>query len=584
MTRLLFTWMLTLTTLALSAQGRWAGRNLPNHQNDEFFQSDEARRIGDQVLLYQRVTGGWPKNINMATPLNDEQRAQVLKDKERRDDSTTDNSATSQQIIFLARLYQGTKDDRYKEGFLRGVEYLLSGQYANGGWPQFWPEMHGYQIHITYNDDAMVNTMKLLRDVARQKKPYEGLADAAMRQRCQQAFDKGVECMLATQMRNADGVLTVWCQQHDRETLAPAAARAYELPSYCSMESASIVKLLMQLPHPDERVKQAVHAAMAWFDKYKLTGLKVLRSGMWASPESETRLVEDSTAGPLWGRYYDLKYCEPYVCDRDGLPRRRLEDIGHERRNGYAWFSNRPAELYPLYEKWVAKNDPKHKVAISLTTKGANENGLIEMFRQPEKHMGDFDVVVREGESIQSAIEKAPEHPEKPFKIFICKGTYRQKVIIDRPNIVHKVNGVMGHRACAAEGKRGETPCLRERDMEIVIDRDRVDDRGCIRGRIHLDGQRGGARAASRQCHYGGDRRARRIAVMGCLKRAADDLRILDGNGIRRSSAKGGQGDFSGLSLRSGRENRKRQGKATAQKQQSEGQGNEAAHGLSSFR
>ena len=127
--------MLSLTTLALSAQGRWAGRNLPNYQNDEFFHTEEARRIGDQVLLYQRVTGGWPKNINMATPLSDEQRAQVLKDKARRDDSTTDNSATSQQIIFLARLYQGTKDDRYKEGFRRGIEYLLSGQYANGGWP-----------------------------------------------------------------------------------------------------------------------------------------------------------------------------------------------------------------------------------------------------------------------------------------------------------------------------------------------------------------------------------------------------------------------------------------------------------------
>ena len=137
------------------------------------------------------------------------------------------------------------------------------------------------------------------------------------------------------------------------------------------MESASIVKLLMQLKHPDERVKQSVHAAMAWFDKYKLTGLKVVRSGMWASPESETRLVEDSTAGPLWARYYDLRYCEPYVCDRDGLPRRRLEDIGHERRNGYAWFGNRPAELYPLYEKWADENDPKHKVAISLATKGA---------------------------------------------------------------------------------------------------------------------------------------------------------------------------------------------------------------------
>lgn len=175
---------------------------------------------------------------------------------------------------------------------------------------------------------------------------------------------------------------------------------------------------------------------MAWFDRYKLTGLKVIRSGMWASPDSETQLVEDPNAGPLWARYYDLKYCEPYVCDRDGLPRRRLEDIGHERRNGYAWFGNRPAELYPLYEKWADENDPTHKVAISLTTKGANENGLIQMFRQPEKQMGDFDVVVRPGESIQSAIEKAPEQPEKPFKVFICKGTYCQKVIIDRPNIV----------------------------------------------------------------------------------------------------------------------------------------------------
>ncbi len=27
----------------------------------EFFMTEEARRIGDQVILYQRVTGGWPK-------------------------------------------------------------------------------------------------------------------------------------------------------------------------------------------------------------------------------------------------------------------------------------------------------------------------------------------------------------------------------------------------------------------------------------------------------------------------------------------------------------------------------------------
>ena len=427
---------LTIVVVAAQAQRGRGGRNLPNHENDEFYKTEEAQRIGDQVLLYQRVTGGWPKNINMSRPLTDEERVQVLRDKERRDDSTTDNGATNMQMLYLAKLYQATQVERYKEGVLKAVEYLLSGQYENGGWPQFWPEMHGYQMHITYNDDAMVNTMNLLRAVAQQKDPYQGLADEALRQRCMKAFDKGVECILRTQMHNKEGRLTVWCQQHYRDNYEPAPARAYELPSYCPMESASITKLLMSLPNPDERVKQAVHAAMAWFDKYKLTGLRIQRTGPWASMDGDTKLVEDADAEPIWGRYYDLKYCEPYVCDRDGLPRRRLEDIGHERRNGYAWFGSRPAELYPTYDKWADRYDPQHKVTVSLKTKGANENGLIDMFRQPQKDLNDFDAVVKAGERIQDAIEKAPLKPVRPFKIFIRKGLYQQKVIIDRPNIV----------------------------------------------------------------------------------------------------------------------------------------------------
>lgn len=434
----LLTLLLVLTSVVVTVQAQRGrgGRNLPTHEKEDFYKTEEARRIGDQVLLYQRVTGGWPKNINMSRPLTDEERVQVLRDKERRDDSTTDNGATNMQMLYLAKLYQATQVERYKEGVLKAVEYLLSGQYENGGWPQFWPEMHGYQMHITYNDDAMVNTMNLLRAVAQQKDPYQGLADEALRQRCMKAFDKGVECILKTQMHNKEGRLTVWCQQHYRDNYEPAPARAYELPSYCSMESASITRLLMSLPNPDERVKQAVHAAMAWFDKYKLTGLRIQRTGPWASMDGDTKLVEDADAEPIWGRYYDLKYCEPYVCDRDGLPRRRLEDIGHERRNGYAWFGSRPAELYPTYDKWADRYDPQHKVTVSLKTKGANENGLIDMFRQRQKDLNDFDAVVKAGERIQDAIEKAPLKPVRPFKIFIRKGLYQQKVIIDRPNIV----------------------------------------------------------------------------------------------------------------------------------------------------
>ena len=433
--RKLLTIILLLTVLLpMSAQNTF--KRMMRDSNPEFFKTAEARRVGDQLLLYQRVTGGWPKNIDMARELTGQEREKVLANKQRRNDSTTDNDATTIQMIFLARLYQQTKDKRYRESFRQAVDYLLSGQYENGGWPQFWPEMRDYQIHITYNDDAMVNTLTLLRDIGEQKEPYQGnLTDKAQRKRMMAAFDKGIACILATQIVT-DGKLTVWCQQHDRETMLPAPARAFELPSYCAQESAAITRLLMELPNPDERVKKAVHAAMAWFDKYKLTGYKVKRVGQKLKADEDTWLEADPKAKPMWSRFYDLELNEPFVCDRDGIPRRRLEQIGSERRNGYGWYVTRPSTLYPLYEAWADKYDPANKVSISLQTKGANENGTIDWFRKPVADPSNFDAVVNVGDSIQLVIEKAPEHAAQPYKILIRKGTYHQKVIIDRPNIV----------------------------------------------------------------------------------------------------------------------------------------------------
>ena len=85
-------------------------RNALRETNNEFFKTEEARRIGNQVLAFQRCTGGWPKNIDMTQKMSNEELAQVLKEKSRRNDSTIDNGATTMQMIYLARLYRQTND------------------------------------------------------------------------------------------------------------------------------------------------------------------------------------------------------------------------------------------------------------------------------------------------------------------------------------------------------------------------------------------------------------------------------------------------------------------------------------------
>ncbi len=55
---------------------------------------------------------------------------------------------------------------------------------------------------------------------------------------------------------------------------------------------------------------------------------------------------------------------------------------------------------------------------------------------QPKVRESHFDAIVSRGESIQAAIDKAPENGSEPYRILVRKGLYNQKVIIDRPNIV----------------------------------------------------------------------------------------------------------------------------------------------------
>jgi len=180
------------------------------------------------------------------------------------DSSTIDNGATYTQLRYLAKVYTAGKLLRFKDSFMSGFDYLLKAQYPNGGWPQFYPLRQGYYSHITFNDDAMIGTMKLLDDVSRKRSGY-AFVDAQRCTRAHNAVEKGIDCILRCQIR-VDGRLTAWCAQHDENNFSPALARAYELPSLSGEESVGIIEFLMTRDNPSNEIKNAVQAAVAWFN------------------------------------------------------------------------------------------------------------------------------------------------------------------------------------------------------------------------------------------------------------------------------------------------------------------------------
>ncbi len=322
----------------------------------DWYGSAEAIRIADNVLLLQRNNGGWPKNIEIVAPFSDAERDSLREVKDR-PGSTIDNGATHSELQFLRRVWAQTGLPRFKDGLTRGLEYLLAAQYPNGGWPQFFPVRADYSSHITFNDDAMTGVLDLFLDLVRLPEDSSGI-DAAMRARLQRAIDRGVDCVLRCQIR-VDGERTVWCAQHDEHTLAPAAARTYELPSFSGKESVEIVRFLMRFEHPQPETIAAIQGAIRWFDGSRIRGIRVVEVPDPTSPSGMNKvIVTDSTAPPLWGRFYDLETQRVFYCSRDGIKRFALSEISTERRNHYGWLGDWPAALlskeYPRWQRrWV---------------------------------------------------------------------------------------------------------------------------------------------------------------------------------------------------------------------------------------
>ncbi len=322
-------------------------------QKPEWYASTSARAIADNVISWQSPQGGWPKNTDLGTgPPPPEVFAQAQRSGTA---STIDNGATTTPMCFLALVVQSTRDTRYSAAFDRGIDYLLAAQYQNGGWPQYFPLRKGYYSHITYNDDAMVNVLTILRNVAAGKAPYE-FVDQARRARAAEAVARGIDCIMRTQIKQ-DRKLTVWCAQHDETTLKPAWARNFEPPTLSGGESVGIVRFLMEIDQPAPEINAAIEGAIAWFQAVAIHGVR-LEQFTGTDGKVDKRVVADPTAAPLWARFYELGTNRPVFTGRDKVLRYALSEIEHERRNGYSYYVTSPASLLSRdYPRWRTRHE-----------------------------------------------------------------------------------------------------------------------------------------------------------------------------------------------------------------------------------
>ncbi|MCR4603231.1 MAG: pectate lyase [Prevotella sp.] len=268
----------------------------------DWYGSDEAQQIADVVLSVQKNNGGWMKNDQLhklsASELKQLQNARSAH-------SCLDNGATTQEMRFLARVYQKTLKDAYKESFTKALHMIFAAEKGCGGWSQYWPLSGNgsYQDYITFNDDLMTNVMMVLDEISQNKGIFANMASDEDRQHCERSFQRAIDVIVKCQVDD-NGTPAAWCAQHDTTTFLPAEGRPHEMPSISGYESANLLSYLMTIEHPSEALQKTIHTAVSWLDAHKIDG-KAIESFVNDNGENDRRVV-DRAGSAIWGRFIQL--------------------------------------------------------------------------------------------------------------------------------------------------------------------------------------------------------------------------------------------------------------------------------------
>lgn len=321
----------------------------------------EVGAIADNILLMQRDHGGWVQNQDPIRVFTEEARARYLSEKGEAYGSF-DNRNVYTQIAYLMGAYDILGDARYREGALRGLDYLLEHQIETcGGWPHSVPASQRYHPYLTIADEVTSGPLILLRQIATRQAPFKSLSED-VRRRAEDALNRGDACVLQLQVRQDNG-LAGWAGQYDPETLEPAMGRTFELPSMAVQETVEMLRYLMSVEDPSPEMIAAVEGGISWLQQVAIQDTRLETFELsepvefrYHTATYDRRLVDEPGAPALWARFYDVSDNSVVLANRDSIRVSDYQEISQERRTGYNWYGYWAASLLTEdYPDWRAR-------------------------------------------------------------------------------------------------------------------------------------------------------------------------------------------------------------------------------------
>jgi PelA/Pel-15E family pectate lyase len=180
--------------------------------------------------------------------------------------ATFDDQTTPECAKFMLRMFMEKHDSTYQGSLERAIQFVLTSQYAVGGWPQRYPKTDEFSHHglpdytpfITFNDDVNAENVSFLLLC------YQALGQ----ERFLDPIRRGMNVFVVTQQPAPQAG---WALQYSLD-LKPAGARTYEPKALATHGSLEIIRWLMEFYRwtSDKKFLARIPEAFDWLDRCRI--------------------------------------------------------------------------------------------------------------------------------------------------------------------------------------------------------------------------------------------------------------------------------------------------------------------------